>query len=412
MLNQRQQEAYDAVINSNAPVVVLTGEGGSGKSYTTGEIIKAWPNDRISITATTNRAKDVIARMSQRKANTTQSEMGYVMVRSGYSQVLKQVREPKQPELLIVDELSMLPYKVYQTIMEHVNSPKSIDKVLFLGDDVQLPAIGKGVDIESIPGVHIELTAQMRQEGNDKKLTKYLKKLRKAIRSGSDEAPDLSNIPSIELVESHKEFAKLYKSTTGNKKVVAFRNRVVDKYNTFIHSGADLFNPGDEVIINKPLPLILDGQRIVVAKNGEQVFISEVRRDPELPRYNLTVITAEGHTVPIHQWDRQSELVEHLEQYKKKGKLDEYWIESDQSFQLKHLYACTVHKTQGASYDTVFIDGADIFSAFNSAATKYTTPITFDLFLRLMYVAISRMKTKCYLYVGKLRHYESFKDKS
>ncbi len=399
-LNKKQQVAYNEVLKGSEPIVVLTGAGGTGKSFTTGKIIKDFVGE-VLITATTNKAKDILATMAEKRTFTTQSCMGYSMVKKGYDLILAQVRDPKQGTLLIVDEVSMLPYKVYKTILEQIKSG-TLTKVLFLGDPIQLPAIGRGVKIESIKGVHIELTKQLRQTNDDKKLTKFLKDLRKTIEEGST-LDNIDGIPSITVHTEHRSFCEAYNRDTSNKKVVAYRNAVVNKYNEYIHDAEERYNVGDEVVIDKPITY---NDCMTLATNGEQVLITKVQRHPTLPYYTLEVVTNVGGVAIITAWDSTSVLDAYLEELEQSNNYTDYWTTKNSAFNLKHLYACTVHKTQGSTYDNVYVDATDIYAAYEAKPSKWAAPISYDLFLRLLYVSISRMTTHCHIYYGTVRNYK------
>lgn len=93
---------------------------------------------------------------------------------------------------------------------------------------------------------------------------------------------------------------------------------------------------------------------------------------------------------------------------------DSYWQVSDQYMHPKHIYASTIHKAQGMTLDEVFIDATDVFKQLTRKPTKYNNynrPISIEEFLKLMYVAISRMRYKAHLYVGETRNYKYLKDK-
>lgn len=394
-LNKLQTAALNEVLYGDAQIVVLTGEGGTGKSTTTAEIIKAW-NGSIAITATTNRAKEVLSAMSGHPARTVQSQMGYTMVSQGYAQYLAKVNEAECADLVIVEEISMLPRAVYHTLLEHLTEGR-IKKLLMLGDPIQLPSIGPGVKIESIVGVHIELTEQMRQDASNAPLASYMAALRAAIESGNqiDLTPS-EDLTAVRFIVDHKEFCKLYKSTIGVKKVIAYTNAVVDKYNQYIHDGDAIFNPGDQVLIDKPFQ---------GASNGDTVMILEVAETDDY--FKLKCVNGLGHSGFILHWKTRTAFEAKLTEYQEAEDIAMYCSLRDTSMRLKHQYACTVHKSQGSSYNTVFIDGWDIWQAHNKVATQYSAPpISYDLMLRLMYVAISRMRSQCYVYIGQTRKYE------
>lgn len=395
MLNTLQQQAFDEILTGSSRIVVLLGEAGTGKSHTTSEIISAWRGS-IAITATTNRAKEVLAEMSGKPTRTVQSQMGYRMVTQGYRQNLAKVSDASVADLVIVEEISMLPRAVYNTLLTHLESG-DIKKILFLGDPVQLPSIGPGVSIGSIPGTHITLTEQMRQDSGDTALSTYLSSLRSAIESRIKiDITPTEDLTAVRFIEDHREFCELYLRTVGTKKVVAFTNSVVDTYNKHIHSEDSIFNPGDQLIIDKPF----EG-----ASNGDTVTVLAVVESDE--NYILECINGLGARGTILHWKTQRAYDEELARHKANRDEASYWSIANSSMRLKHQYACTVHKSQGSSYNTVFIDGYDIWQAHVKKKTKYSgPPISYDLFLRLMYVAISRMRTQCYIYTGTQRKYE------
>jgi len=397
-LNKLQQKAFDLVVVDKEPVVVLTGSGGTGKSTTTAEIIRAYKGE-IAVTATTNKAKDVLAQASSHHASTIQSRMGFVIVQKGFTQDLQQMNDPKYARLIVVDEISMLPYNVYAEIMRALDE-KLIQQVLFLGDPIQLKAIGKSIHPDEIPGVHLELMEQMRQTGDDPSRTAYLQALRTAIEEGHDAPPPFpEDSPSLTLTQDHKEFADAYNAQTGIKKIIAYRNRVVDKYNTTIHEGDEAFLPGDSVIIDQPL-----GK----ARNGDLVNIISVDLEDKLDRYRLRVVTTIGERYTIYHWNNTTAYNNYLETFVDVGDEIGYWKVRNESFGLKHQYACTVFKAQGSSYDAVFLDGTDLWNAHATPKNEWNHPISMDDFLRMLYVSVSRMREHCYVFVGDLRRYEKF----
>lgn len=65
--------------------------------------------------------------------------------------------------------------------------------------------------------------------------------------------------------------------------------------------------------------------------------------------------------------------------------------------------AFTVHKSQGKTYHTVFIDYSDIMDSYTKKKTKYNNPISLDDFLRLTLVGFSRAQARVVVFYGKSR---------
>jgi len=237
MLNTKQLEVYNEVLNGKNKIIILIGAGGTGKTYTTAQIVKDYKGT-VALTATTNKAKDVIANIANYTANTTQSQLGFAMVRGGKNEWLHQVKAPEVADLVIVEEVSMLTKNVFNTLMEELSNG-NIKKVLLLGDPIQLPAIGLGVKLSEVKGVVYELTEQVRQKDNTE-VIEYLETLRKAIES-TDKAFDFlrgsTNSSNIFITDNHLDFSNAYHKSEGIKKILAYSNKVIDKYNLHIHGG-------------------------------------------------------------------------------------------------------------------------------------------------------------------------------
>lgn len=393
-LNKQQQEAYNEILYGTAKIVLLLGKAGTGKTYTVSKAIEGYQGT-IAVTATTNKAKEVLSSMAKIKAYTTHSFAGFTMVRQGRSQYLAPVRDSRYADLVIIEEVSMLPQSVWQTIQRQLDEG-SIKKVVMLGDPIQLPAIGITIDFKSLDAKVIELTEQMRQ-ANNPELDIYFSKFRKAIQDKDYSFDPLANLPScITVTDSFPTFVKLYKQSHHTKKLIAYSNSVVDKYNTNINNGG--FRIGDDVILDKPLG---------IGKNGDVVQVVGVNQTNT--HYELVLLVhGEYHTVK-HFLSKT-----HLNTYINSATSEqEYWDKVDTCYNLKHQYACTVHKSQGSSYDNVFVDLADIKAQLDKQPTShnnYTKPIAYSTYLRLVYVALSRMRDTTTIYLGTSRAYKLLKE--
>jgi len=394
MLNTLQLKAYNEVLHGSSQIVTLVGSAGTGKSYTTAQIAKNYPGV-VVLTATTNKAKELLANMSGIQAKTIHSVLGFNMVRNGKEEYLADCREANLPInsniLVIVEEISMLPRVVYNKLREEL-SKNLITKILLLGDPIQLPAVGLGIRISDIPGVHIELTEQMRQVNNPT-LSDTFNLLRKAIKY--NERFTFENPPdSLFITTNHKEFATRYKEAVGTTKLISYSNSCVNRYNTAIHHNS--LSIGDDLILNKPL-----GE----ATNGSTITIHDIIEQDKY--YEIDTIVG-GEYLTIRQYKTKKGYREDLEA------APDYWAFVDQCYDLKHQYACTTFKAQGSTYDHVFLDFSDLLAHHSKRPTRfnnYTHPISYNTMLRHLYVALSRMRLSATVYIGTKRNYNYFKQK-
>ena len=393
------EEATCITVESPDHLFVTAGFNLTHNSYLAGKILEQYPD--AALIASTHKAKSILSQMAQRPAATVHSYLGYKIQAVNYKQELVGGNKKIDPvHLVVLDEVSMCPNKLL-TDLTNLVELGIIKQLVILGDAIQLKAVSNPPNLQALIPYQVELTQQMRQDSCPI-LAEYFDSLRTAIEN--TQMPALfADVPAITFIDSHKEFCEIYNKCNTNKKIIAYRNSVVDKYNSFIHDG-DTFNIGDDVIIDKPLG---------TAKNQDIVKIVQIT-DTER-RYEIIVTTAMGQSFLIYHYKQSTKLAEELQFFKDQDNPDAYWELHNISFRLKHAYASTVHKCQGESYDVVFLDAADFTSAYQTPRSKWNNPITLDTFLRLYYVAISRMQSHAYVYTGgdgKGRSYEKLKPKT
>ena len=66
-------------------------------------------------------------------------------------------------------------------------------------------------------------------------------------------------------------------------------------------------------------------------------------------------------------------------------------------------HAKTCFKSQGKTYEEVFIDYTDLISAHTQAKSKFNNPIDIDKYLRMLSVSCSRAQHKIHLFIGNKR---------
>ena len=121
VLNKLQKKVYNEVLSGTEEFITLLGEAGTGKSTTVAEIIKDYPNKAdMAITATSNKAKDILALLSEEVTQTIHKQSGFKLVSKDFSQFLAKTKDAEPTNLLIVDEISMLPKILLTSILDRV----------------------------------------------------------------------------------------------------------------------------------------------------------------------------------------------------------------------------------------------------------------------------------------------------
>lgn len=387
MLNEKQKQIYDLVLNSKHKSFYLKGKAGVGKSFVVSQIAKDF-NGSVLLTATTNKAKKLLSEATNLSSLTTHSALGFVMTRNGKAEYLADINEAKKADLLIVDEASMLPKAVYEKILK-----EGYKKILFVGDEAQLSSIGLKADIKA--DVEVVLTKQMRQADNEE-LANYLDMLRDSISSKT--FPSYLKAPKDVLIfDEFKDFAKAYNECKSSKRILAYSNKVIDSYNLNINGAK--FNVGDVIVLDKPL--------VSGFKNGDTCIITKLVEHKDYYVLDFVCEDKIASDIMVFKTKKAKNLFfDSLD-------IKSYWSYMDKCVEPKQIYASTIHKAQGDSIDSVFIDVADIYSQLKRVPSKfnnYNRPIAVNEFVRLLYVAISRMREKAYLFVGNKREYKYLRE--
>lgn len=69
----------------------------------------------------------------------------------------------------------------------------------------------------------------------------------------------------------------------------------------------------------------------------------------------------------------------------------------------------TIHKSQGRSIHSVFVDYTSFVSAFTAIPNKFNHPLSFNEFKRLAYVAFSRAEYQLHIFTGESRTWTKLK---
>lgn len=373
-LTQEQNDVKDKLIeflhDPNQQYIVVNGIAGSGKTTLIQEVEKEYkqlekiikltdPNYKSLpwvYTATTNAAAKVLQSVIQKPAITIHRLLCLIPTANGGLRITGPYQFAAAPRngIIIIDEFSYISYELlsYIRLLE-----ENKNKIIFLGDDTQLPPVG----LNHTPVMHagfpiLTLTKSVRQE-NTPYIAAYCTSLVNAIKTNGD----ITSIKPNEQIQhvDRKTFFNLAKAEMEDKDwspqksvILAYKNQTIKYYNNKLLKelrGNTEFIVGDKVILNKTYKNIPTDTILTVAskivKNG-------------IIRYGLKTNKHYINTTVPPLPDEKQETID-----------------------LRPLYARTIHKAQGSTYDKVFLD----LSALKGL--RHTKDIA-----RLLYVAISRAK--------------------
>jgi hypothetical protein len=387
-------------------VFVLAGYSGTGKSTLVKSLLKRLPgmlstiqlmgidipDYDINLTATTNKACEALNSLSKLPVKTIQSHLS-LRVHTNY-ETMETTLQPARDasvhvhELLFIDEASYIDHELLKYIFRFTSDCK----IVFLGDPAQLTPVNCSTTPVFSAGYQgAQLTQVMRQISQDGRINQILDlstKLRNMVNTGEnfEFEPDGESI--IHLDREAFDEAVVAEFTRPNwayhdSKVLTWTNKKGIAYNHGIQGltkGTPVFQKGDYAVCNS----YVNGGRGRTVKTDQMVYVSgasdvETVHGVEGRRYSLDV----GEFFCPNSLDDWKAAVKHFQAKKLYGviaEMESYFID------LRAAYACTINKSQGSTYDRVYIDLEDVRKCKNP-----------NLLARLLYVGVSRARHQVFL---------------
>lgn len=367
-LSAEQNEAVRRALVE--PVSIITGGPGTGKTHTLKGVITAYRQsgkERILLASPTGKASDRMRAATQLAASTLHRLLDY-KPGEGFR---RNSANPLDADLVVVDEASMVDSVLLSALLDAI---KPGTKLLFVGDEDQLPSVGPGAILRDMLQTGVipatRLTVDRRFDG------------------GSDigSAARCINAGQVPNFDSMHECAFI--DTQSDEQTVAYVLRLAAEEITKRHgippSQIQVLSPRRQTIagvepLNEKLKPLLnpspDGAKVVT---GEQTFHTGDRVMQTSNDYELGINNGQVGTVREVLQAGRSARVEF-----ESGVVE---LPKKAFRKLTLAYATTIHKSQGSEYDAVII------------------PVSEDhlnmLSPRLLYTAVTRAKKVVY-FVGQ-----------
>lgn len=409
-LTEDQAKALNSIYEfllSDEPMMVLTGYAGTGKSTlvkTLLEDLESFKNSidiitrnnkipsTVTLTATTHKAVNNLSQITGRKVKTIHKVLD-LRVQSDYrTNQSKLIGGPDYDTLsdtfLIVDEASYIDSFLLSQLVKITLSDRCENlKVLLIGDPAQLTPIKTSVAPAfncNIPTV--SLTKVIRQaEGNP--IIELATLFREAVITGEffSFKPDNVHVMHVD----RKEFNRLIEAEFNrpnwhydDSRILAWTNKTVQSFNKYVEelrTGSSEISAGDYVI-NNEFKVINDKHYL---STDEMLKVLEVLPTSKHGIQGNKYKVSNGiDTVIVFMPNDSNEANRLYLKYRKSKDIRENtiaWTIFNTWVDLRQPYASTVHKSQGSTYRTVFIDLDDIKKCRNG-----------NQLARMLYVAVSR----------------------
>lgn len=415
-LNEGQSlasEGFFEFLLSDQKEVNISGPGGVGKTFLMGHLIdEILPMyfdtckmmgiqplyHSVQMTATTNKAAEVLGLQTGRPTSTVHSFFGLKVVddyKTGVSTITKSNSWNVYNNLILfIDEASMIDKQLYDLIQEGTCNCK----VVYVGDENQLAPVKETLSPvykrENIP--MFELLEPMRTSIPE--LQALNAQCRATVQSGKftgefDFKP-IQIIPGIidwlDGPEFEAEIAANFHDQTSDAVILAYTNQRVIDYNSHIREMRGLpeeFQPGEVLISNSAVrfgkfALAVEDEVTIAAvdEEVESVFIAE-GASMDVRWAVIENAFGDQFRIPIPV-DREH-YAELIKYYRRVKNWTVYYKLRNNYPDLRQRDARTVYKIQGSSVDTVYIDVGNLSTCHNPAQAA-----------RLIYVGVSRARKR------------------
>lgn len=418
-LNQEQNDAMNKIVTfltTDEPAIIIDGSGGTGKSYLINELKKNLLKEyrdlcsifglpvkynNIRITSTTNKACESLGLLVHEDVPTIHSFLGLRVTEDYKTGEEKLATTDKASiifnEVIIIDEASMINWELFKYIQQFC----STCKIIYVGDKYQLAPVKETISqVYKQNYQEIPLKTFMRQQ--NQALTDLAQRCKDAIDNKTITINTVKD--TIEVLTKENTFTYLnnnFIQPQNNNKICCYTNNCCIAYNSYIHSDVrghtEPFYKGQRLIANNVLHgkdgmLILHTEDVVdlidVEPMQEELEITGKETNIKFPIVRAQgLCLTNGNTVslilPVNSLDKRQAL----KILAKDKDWTHYYQLKDYVADLRYADACTVHKAQGATVDTVLIDLDNLSTCRNP-----------DTFYRLLYVACTRARHKVYFY--------------
>ena len=407
---QTALDFLDAFLESFERVAVLQGYAGVGKTYVVGQwlesVIQRHPNWDICIAAPTHKALDVLRGKCGHldvQFRTVASLLGVHISRNEDGELTKGISPRDETfDLVLIDEASMVNREDTMRIAERDF------KLIYVGDPAQLPPVGE----QNSPAFEYQnkvlLTEVVRQQA-DNPVVGIATMLRGRIEEGASFT--LADIGAFYKTEDQRlrkiNRETLYKWAESavqkglNGRILAYTNAAVLAHNKVMHErmhpGTPLFGVGERVLLNDAytMPKLSSDpdEEPEMLTNGMEFTVKACTlRDAEehgVTTYDVELEDKDGRIrmlpVALHEQNAKAvhkQMTDAIWALRKtQGKTAAQRNELARLLKvrkplnllapIRHAYACTVHKSQGSTYDIAFIDWNDTYRSEDRTKLMY-----------------------------------------
>jgi hypothetical protein len=411
-LNPQQKEAVRAIRefldDESASFFGLYGYAGTGKTTTIHRALEDY-RGRVAMSAPTHKAVGVLAGMD------VSGDVDFATIH----RLLGCRKQKKDGEIffapdtskgqaihgydvVVIDECSMIGTEMWGWITDAVEQSGDYLKIIVMGDPCQLPPVNDGEASPTFDLPCARLTEIMRHQGVIEQAATTMRETldpNQRVRElplasdACDEHGEISNLAGSSKRPMQSPFMRELLDDLETAKVLAYTNKAVNYVNALIRlelfgEDAQPFEPGERLVL---VETYNDGIYGMLHTETE-VNVEAAMRDElfDIDCWRLKVTGVEGGRYELFTLDdgQKGEFYRRLRKARDRGKAGggwgEYYDLKEGFARVRPGWATTIHKSQGSTYDQVYLIQTDVISTTRDKATR----------AMLLYVAYSRARKK------------------
>ncbi|NEP18254.1 MAG: AAA family ATPase, partial [Leptolyngbya sp. SIO4C1] len=379
-------QAIEAFLQSQSKLYLLTGYAGTGKTTLLHALIsrlrQQGDSRSVVLSAFSNKATKVLRTMAAQwsldvDCMTCCKLLGLKPVidtATGdqlFETVNDQLNQVPHYRLVVVDECSMVNQEMWKLLVNAVSRLDIATQMLFVGDPAQLPPVNElqSCCFEQI--IHSSALNQVIRYGGA--IGVIADDIRRNIERS--QLPTYRSDVSTDQTEGFfimprdrwqslliRAFTSAkYRDNPDQVRVLAYTNRRVKQLNQLIRTaiyGAQIsdYVVGERLITNTPC---LDEEAVLLQTSEECEVIGIKRGKVEnLPVWLLEVCTEAGdcRDLVVLQQPALPDFQQRLDSYAKTLQWELFWAFRQRFHDVNYAYSLTVHKSQGSTFQDVFVD--------------------------------------------------------
>lgn len=432
MLNNDQTEATNWIVTNileqKEQFMTLIGAGGTGKTYCIMSAAQRLLDAGLKVlfTAPTNKAVKQLEKAA-REFGLTMDNVAFMTTHSALGLAMLPDEDRKFAvragkgfievfDAVIVDEASMLSrIALFKYLVPDCQEFNTF--LVGMGDDLQLPPVRENVSAIFTEFPTFRLEQNMRQaEGSLLSVNGMLRTAMMADKPFPAPQADGEQIVSVTEAKFLSFVTEQFDENTDldTQRVLAWSNKRVDRINEVIRT--KLFGKkcaryvvGERVVTGGPIKgaegdiLLGTDEECVVHHINENSSVYDEESGTEFRTIQLVLepLYLEGqHVVEVLHEDEEDRFQAQLDDMSRAAKTDpqhsrklwaKFWAFKELFADIRYCYCITVHRSQGSTYDRVFVDVKDILRNRKRQERQ-----------RLIYVGFSRPRHQ--LFINKRKY--------